>query len=86
MNCQHDLAERETACADGYCPICQAIDLRNLRAERDALKDTIFHLESWIDHHARRVTEPESTREAEIVRRALSYAKGCAIDAARERT
>lgn len=22
MECKHDLAERETACADGYCPIC----------------------------------------------------------------
>ena len=30
--CQHELWEREEACADGYCPLCQAIDLRNLRA------------------------------------------------------
>jgi hypothetical protein len=31
-NCQHELQEREDACADGYCPICMAIDLRNARA------------------------------------------------------
>jgi hypothetical protein len=31
-NCQHELQEREAACADGYCPICMAIDLRNARA------------------------------------------------------
>ncbi len=30
--CQHDLAERETACADGMCPLCLAEKL----AERDA--------------------------------------------------
>lgn len=22
MSCEHDLSERETACADGYCPLC----------------------------------------------------------------
>ncbi len=22
MKCEHDLAERETACADGLCPLC----------------------------------------------------------------
>lgn len=26
MSCVHDLAEKETACADGYCPICLAED------------------------------------------------------------
>ena len=29
--CPHELWERESAVADGYCPLCQAIDLRNLR-------------------------------------------------------
>ena len=31
MPCTHDLAERETMCADGYCPAC-------LKAELDAIK------------------------------------------------
>ena len=30
--CNHDLAERETAVADGYCPLCMAEMLR----DRDA--------------------------------------------------
>lgn len=29
--CTHDLAERETACADGMCPYCLAADNRSLR-------------------------------------------------------
>lgn len=28
MTCTHDLAERETACADGMCPICLAAGRR----------------------------------------------------------
>lgn len=34
--CTHDLAERESACADGFCPICSADRIRELEAERDA--------------------------------------------------
>ena len=29
--CTHDLAERETACADGMCPQCLASDNESLR-------------------------------------------------------
>ena len=29
--CEHDLAERETACADGMCPQCLASDNESLR-------------------------------------------------------
>ena len=29
--CDHDLAERETACADGMCPQCLAKDNKSLR-------------------------------------------------------
>jgi len=32
MICTHDLAERETACADGMCPLCSAAELERLRA------------------------------------------------------
>jgi hypothetical protein len=35
MSCEHSLAERETACADGYCPIC-------LAAERESYKETMM--------------------------------------------
>lgn len=27
MTCEHDLAEKETACADGMCPMCLATEL-----------------------------------------------------------
>jgi len=27
QQCRHDLAEKETACADGYCPICLKTEL-----------------------------------------------------------
>ena len=33
--CQHDLADRETACADGMCPLC-------LSAQIAALKDQLI--------------------------------------------
>lgn len=39
MNCDHDLAERETACADGMCPLCLQQENARLRAEqRDAFE------------------------------------------------
>lgn len=30
MACEHDLAEQETACADGLCPICLSYRLNDL--------------------------------------------------------
>jgi hypothetical protein len=35
--CEHDLAERETACADGFCPICAAAELALLRPAIDVI-------------------------------------------------
>ena len=37
-NCTHDLAEQESACADGFCPLCMRDTLTALRAERDTLR------------------------------------------------
>ena len=31
MSCNHDLADMETACADGMCPLCLAAKVRKLR-------------------------------------------------------
>jgi hypothetical protein len=48
--CEHDLAERETACADGKCPICLETRLKALIEaveevkeidERDAITETM---------------------------------------------
>lgn len=41
--CSHDLANRETACADGMCPLCLAIELDKLREE---IKKALFQLQS----------------------------------------
>lgn len=31
MSCKHDLAERETACADGMCPLCMVVEIERLQ-------------------------------------------------------
>jgi len=33
MTCQHEIWERETAVADGMCPLCMAKELERLQAE-----------------------------------------------------
>lgn len=30
-DCDHDMGEREAACADGYCPLCLGADNKHLR-------------------------------------------------------
>lgn len=35
--CAHDLAERETACADGFCPLCMQHRLCELERDRERL-------------------------------------------------
>jgi len=42
--CNHDLAEQETACADGFCPICATAEIARLKAEIVRLKDGFDHL------------------------------------------
>jgi hypothetical protein len=34
--CNHDLSERETACADGMCPLCLSAELEATRAKLEA--------------------------------------------------
>lgn len=50
--CEHDLAEMETECADGTCPICartQAIRMRTMLASLvEEIQDTELH---GRDHH-----------------------------------
>lgn len=35
--CEHDLSDRETACADGMCPLCLAAENAALREENERL-------------------------------------------------
>ena len=37
-DCTHDLAEQETACADGYCPLCLQGKVARLIAAGDRLR------------------------------------------------
>lgn len=43
--CQHDIADRETAVADGYCPQCLS---DSLNAEREARMRAEESLEHWM--------------------------------------
>ncbi len=38
MECTHDLAEKETSCADGCCPICLRAEVTRLQEENKDLK------------------------------------------------
>jgi hypothetical protein len=50
-DCPHDLIEREIACFDGMCPLCQQAEIERLRA---ALQPLIRFIEgnTW-PHYAR---------------------------------
>jgi hypothetical protein len=37
--CNHDLAEQETACADGFCPICATAEIVRLTKLQDELAE-----------------------------------------------
>jgi hypothetical protein len=45
MRCSHDLAERETACADGMCPICAAVRAELAQIEIERLRALLQKLE-----------------------------------------
>ena len=34
--CNHDFIERETACADGFCPICATAEITRLKGEAES--------------------------------------------------
>jgi hypothetical protein len=57
--CEHDLAERETACADGYCPLCLSRKLHQLRKaiEKHKKKNPWKSLPRKIDKELYRVLE-----------------------------
>ena len=41
MGCTHDITEREVVVtADGYCPLCMAAEIEQLRADKTAISQT----------------------------------------------
>lgn len=59
MNCEHDLSDRETACADGMCPLCLAA--RRAEAEAGAGFNAAQLVE--IVHLQARLAEVERQRD-----------------------
>ena len=67
QECSHDLAEQETACADGMCPICLKAQLS---AERDRAEGCAHTIEVLEDRLA------DITRQRDDFRRALEQRVG----------
>jgi DNA repair exonuclease SbcCD ATPase subunit len=49
MTCQHDLAEMETACADGCCPLCMQKELEEAQRNHKQLINEFSDLASIIE-------------------------------------
>jgi len=41
--CSHDLAERETACADGFCPLCLRTELAEAKEQASELDNALVY-------------------------------------------
>lgn len=48
MKCDHDLAERETACSDGMCPLCLGEALAALAVEHQGCSAEIERLRAAV--------------------------------------
>ncbi len=53
--CMHDLAERETMCADGWCPICLQSALRDADAALAAERESSQQLRELMDSELKRM-------------------------------
>ena len=53
MICDHDIAEMETACADGQCPICASAALTRADAENDRLRTALQNCRMFFDANNR---------------------------------
>jgi len=64
--CTHDLAERETACADGMCPICLSKFIEKQRAvikDWEQVSDKHIHKYKLLLKENRRLTKRITTLE-----------------------
>ena len=59
MTCEHDLAERETACADGMCPICAAARAEAAQIEVAHLREQVNLLTRILQLEFARHRQPE---------------------------
>jgi hypothetical protein len=61
--CNHDLAEQETACADGFCPICATAEIVRLKGEAESW-EKVF--DRTCEHLAEVKTELAEVRDQRI--------------------
>ena len=62
--CTHDLAEQETACADGMCPLCLAQELAAAKEQAEAIKKLAVLLSSpAIYERAHQITNPDNNKQ-----------------------
>ncbi len=78
--CPHDLAERETECADGACPICQSATIARLKAEllraNDNCQELHHSLELYrADIRVMREREDKMTAERSAMREEIRMQK-----------
>ena len=58
ITCKHNMAERDTAIADGYCPICDAERIAELEAELTSCKKATDQLmKIWPERYQRAEVE-----------------------------
>jgi hypothetical protein len=70
MTCEHGRAERESAAADGHCPIC-------LANENDRLEEALTAIVAWSRAYPLKVfPEPDFAKAAELLK-----AGGMTLDA-----
>ena len=67
-DCTHDLAERETMVADGYCPACMSAYIERLTTEGEVMRKALERIANYNGNQ--RLTR-EADDMADIAREAL---------------
>jgi hypothetical protein len=78
MSCEHSFLDRQMAMADGYCPFCQAAEIKRLRTELDDAKPPSRRLlEAEVDRlRAERQATMRLTAHSEIIFGGIRLAPG----------
>jgi molecular chaperone GrpE (heat shock protein) len=78
IECEHDLAERESACADGVCPICLVQEVNTVRSEMVNVSKAVRLAREELAAAQQDVTEIAAhllahTKQLEVALEALSH-------------
>ena len=67
MTCTHDLAEIDTACEDGFCPLCLAKDVKEIRGRIPKLCDDAIGLYlEYVNQHDQDEQEARESVRGEV--------------------